>query len=242
MTKHCPEGKVLNPKTGRCIKDPKTKTKIKKEVKKKECPDGKIRNPQTGRCIKDPKSNSKEKVEKKCPDYKVLNPLTGRCVNKKPSPKPQIPQKILTEADCPPNTKLNPKTNRCIQISYEDRVELGSNYKAYFTIKDENIDVVKKLGAKWDSSKRKWYYTIDTPLSVVFKLNSLSNEKPKRIYLEKDSIKYFYKDPPMFFGARWDPAKKLWYYFDNLPEYNKDMLENTDWKYFHYRYTFEIMR
>uniref|UniRef100_A0A6C0CH94 Helicase ATP-binding domain-containing protein n=1 Tax=viral metagenome TaxID=1070528 RepID=A0A6C0CH94_9ZZZZ len=42
--KECPEGKVLNPKTGRCIK-------IKKE-KKKECPEGKVLNPKTGRCIK----------------------------------------------------------------------------------------------------------------------------------------------------------------------------------------------
>ena len=38
--KECPEGKVLNPKTGRCIKI------------KKECPEGKILNPKTGRCIK----------------------------------------------------------------------------------------------------------------------------------------------------------------------------------------------
>ncbi len=40
-TKECPEGKVRNPKTGRCITEKKTK----------ECPEGKIRNPKTGRCI-----------------------------------------------------------------------------------------------------------------------------------------------------------------------------------------------
>jgi len=43
-TKECPAGKIINPKTGRCIK-----IKIKKE---KECPAGKIINPKTGRCIK----------------------------------------------------------------------------------------------------------------------------------------------------------------------------------------------
>jgi hypothetical protein len=42
--KDCPEGKVRNPKTNRCIKI--------KEIKKKECPEGKILNPLTNQCIK----------------------------------------------------------------------------------------------------------------------------------------------------------------------------------------------
>jgi hypothetical protein len=41
--KECPPGKVLNPKTNRCIK----------EKPAKECPPGKIRNLTTGRCIKE---------------------------------------------------------------------------------------------------------------------------------------------------------------------------------------------
>ena len=49
-TKKCPEDKVRNPVTGRCIKA-KTKTKAKKN-KTKKCPKGKVRNPVTGRCIK----------------------------------------------------------------------------------------------------------------------------------------------------------------------------------------------
>jgi hypothetical protein len=43
--KECPEGKVRNPKTGRCVK-------IKTEKKPSECPEGKVRNPKTGRCVK----------------------------------------------------------------------------------------------------------------------------------------------------------------------------------------------
>jgi hypothetical protein len=43
--KDCKAGKVLNSKTGRCIKD---KTK-----QHKDCPAGKVRNSKTGRCIKD---------------------------------------------------------------------------------------------------------------------------------------------------------------------------------------------
>jgi hypothetical protein len=46
--KNCPEGKVLNPKTGRCIKD-KTGAAAAKSPKK--CPEGKVLNPKTGRCI-----------------------------------------------------------------------------------------------------------------------------------------------------------------------------------------------
>jgi hypothetical protein len=47
--KVCPEGKVLNPKTNRCIlirniKDPANKSP-------KKCPEGKVLNPKTGRCI-----------------------------------------------------------------------------------------------------------------------------------------------------------------------------------------------
>ena len=69
-TKNCPEGKVLNPKTGRCIK----KENLEKQTKKakpaeppakpiiKECPEGKVLNPKTGRCIK--KENLKKQTKK----------------------------------------------------------------------------------------------------------------------------------------------------------------------------------
>ena len=53
LPKDCPDGKVLNPKTGRCIKD---------RSGSKDCPDGKVLNPKTGRCIKD---RSGSKVVKK---------------------------------------------------------------------------------------------------------------------------------------------------------------------------------
>ena len=71
-TNVCPSGKILNPKTKKCVKDPvdKVKTKVDKvkvdkvkvdkkkvvvkdDVKEKECPEGKILNPKTNRCIKD---------------------------------------------------------------------------------------------------------------------------------------------------------------------------------------------
>ena len=44
--KDCPEGKIRNPKTNRCIKNPNM---LKTQ---KRCPEGKILNPKTNRCIK----------------------------------------------------------------------------------------------------------------------------------------------------------------------------------------------
>jgi hypothetical protein len=54
--KKCPDGKVLNPATGRCILSKnaaKAAKAAKAAVKKspKKCPDGKVLNPATGRCI-----------------------------------------------------------------------------------------------------------------------------------------------------------------------------------------------
>jgi hypothetical protein len=49
MNKNCPPGKILNPKTGRCVKvDGKIGMKLSKQI----CPSDKILNPDTGRCVK----------------------------------------------------------------------------------------------------------------------------------------------------------------------------------------------
>jgi uncharacterized protein YqeY len=60
--KKCLPGKVVNPKTGRCIKKPATKS-TKKPVKKqtKKCPSGKVVNTKTGRCIKKPTKKVKRR-------------------------------------------------------------------------------------------------------------------------------------------------------------------------------------
>jgi hypothetical protein len=92
IAKVCPEGKEINPKTGRCIKiktqkvrkiTPKQKVEIAKV-----CPEGKEINPKTGRCIKiktqkvrkitTPKQNVE--IAKVCPEGKEINPKTGRCI------------------------------------------------------------------------------------------------------------------------------------------------------------------
>jgi hypothetical protein len=101
MINKCPKGKILNPKTGRCVnKDGKIGQELlaKSGAKPKDCPSHQIRNPNTGRCVnKDgkigqellAKSGAKPKEDKvkdvkpkHCPSHQIRNPNTGRCVNK----------------------------------------------------------------------------------------------------------------------------------------------------------------
>ncbi len=88
--KICPQGKVLNPKTGRCIKD-----KGDTHTAPGECPPGKIMNPATKRCVNVdgvlgkrllakqglPKELAKSVEELLKPAYELGSP--------KPQPKPQ---------------------------------------------------------------------------------------------------------------------------------------------------------
>ena len=66
----CPEGKEVNPITGRCVN---------------KCKDGEVRDIITGKCKKIVGVATNEDVIKKeikCPEGKEVNPITGRCVNK----------------------------------------------------------------------------------------------------------------------------------------------------------------
>jgi hypothetical protein len=86
-SKPCPEGKEINPKTGRCIqiKTQKAIAPSKTKTKTNACPEGKEINPKTGRCIKiktqkaiaPPKAKTKTNA---CPEGKEINPKTGRCI------------------------------------------------------------------------------------------------------------------------------------------------------------------
>ena len=120
----CAEGKIINPKTGRCVKDPFFKAPPKKTVAKalKECPEGKVRNPNTGRCVKDPALKATKPVPapkpvKECPEGKVRNPNTGRCIKDKiklPAKKTKK-QEQQDKKPCPEGKVRNPKTGRCIK-------------------------------------------------------------------------------------------------------------------------------
>ena len=224
--KNCKEeDKICNTKTGRCIKNKELKTEKKKvqvqrvkksspvQQKRKEC--------------KEDCSILKFKTPREC------NYETGRCK--------VIPRKpvLLNENDCRYNQVLNSKRTKCIEMSYSKRYNLFSKYKAYFTVKSTDVEKAKMLGAQWDNEKQKLYYTHDMQLGKILKLNGMSLEKPKKLFLAKESVPYHYRSYAMDAGAKWDAEAKLWYYFDNLPDYNKYMLRNTDWKNFDYRLTYE---
>ena len=79
----CPDGKEINPNTGRCVfnckngyvRDKKFNCTRKKKTNS-ECPEGKVLNPKTNRCIKTPVTEKK----RECPQGKVLNTKTNRCI------------------------------------------------------------------------------------------------------------------------------------------------------------------
>ena len=109
MNKECPDDKILNPKTKRCVsrtsvlgkqllqKENKPSSAAKSPKPKNGCPDDKILNPKTKRCISRTSVLGKQLLQKKdkpspaakspkpkngCPDDKILNPKTKRCVSK----------------------------------------------------------------------------------------------------------------------------------------------------------------
>lgn len=70
----CPEGKVINPATGNCVKSTATSSSSLAA-----CPDGKYRNPLTGRCKK---IDSDSTEPKPCAEGYERNPETNRCRKK----------------------------------------------------------------------------------------------------------------------------------------------------------------
>ena len=201
--KECPEGKILNPLTNKCI-NIKTINKVPKNtlsLPEKECPEGKILNPLTNRCIK---IKNDPLVEKECPDGKILNPLTNRCIK-------------IKNADGINYVKLYEKTI----------ASFPTKYKVYIDIPYSNKEDAKEIGARWDPIKKLWYYTEETKLGEIFKLNNLAKIKPTKITID---IPFLCKDDIKKLGLYWDANIKKWYYFSNLPEINIAILEKYEWE------------
>ena len=78
--KKCPKGKILNPKTNRCIIDRKKNIKSKKKI----CPPGKILNTKTNRCIIDRRLPEDVVINFKyrCKPGYIYNHQSQRCVKK----------------------------------------------------------------------------------------------------------------------------------------------------------------
>jgi hypothetical protein len=89
----CPEGKILNPKTKRCVKDPSyKKPKALKEPKEpKEEPKEPKEAPKDEPKVvpKAPPKEPKAPKVKECPEGKILNPKTNRCIKDPSYKKPK---------------------------------------------------------------------------------------------------------------------------------------------------------
>ena len=111
VSKSCPPGKEINPKTGRCIKIKTQKTKTKKvKIPKVKTPKVKTLKVKTPK-VKTPKVKTPkvklEKVEIKLEPEIRLPPEPVKIV--------QEPVKQLAKV-CPPGKEINPKTGRCVKI------------------------------------------------------------------------------------------------------------------------------
>ena len=106
----CPEGKMLNPKTKRCVKDPSYKkpkeAKIPKEapvVPPKEpkitpVKEPKVVPPKEPKItpVKEPKvAPPKAQKIKECPEGKILNPKTNRCIKDPSYKKPKDAKPVI---------------------------------------------------------------------------------------------------------------------------------------------------
>jgi|APGre2960657373_1045057.scaffolds.fasta_scaffold09508_3 hypothetical protein len=76
-----------------------------------------------------------------------------------------------------------------------------NNTKKYtLLVPFDDKDIVKKLGAKWDSVNKNWYFMGDLP-------EELQKYKSYPVFIEyddKDLFKTKYK------SLRWNPTKKNW--------------------------------
>jgi ribonuclease HI len=118
--------------------------------------------------------------------------------------------------------------------------------KNYINISYTYKDIIKKLGAKWDINKKKWYYDDNISedniksikeieiLSETKKVNNEScecneeknnSENNSKIYIK---IPFKNKDSVKKLGGRWDPEKKSWYYLSSFDENKiKDIMKLT---------------
>jgi bifunctional polynucleotide phosphatase/kinase len=113
--KKCPDGKILNPITNRCINIPK-------EPKKKDANAANVAN--AVKDVKEPKKNE----AKKCPDGKILNPITNRCINIPKQPKKKDATPIPSPRHSPPRHTPIPSPRKSSQQHSQHHSSSSSIY------------------------------------------------------------------------------------------------------------------
>jgi hypothetical protein len=210
--KICPKGKILNPKTNRCIIDRKKNIKSKKQ--KKKCPPGKILNTKTNRCIID-RSIPEGKIidfNYRCkPDY-IYNPQTQRCV-KKDGP---TGKKLMI-------TSVTDKIGGPISMQYY-KVKVNNVMKHFLLFGDEHTQYVEhtspeiiEITTLTKKIIRKSPHCID-----IFSENPLQHDLPKGKKIQK------YNSPlnamrNEFYGCPIHHVKGAKCNYDNLRYQNWDL-------------------
>jgi len=131
---------------------------------------------------------------------------------------------VVSIADCIDNTLIS---NIKEPVKYD---------KHYINIKIEYKDSVKKLGAKWDLSCKKWYYEdniTDANKKEILEIETMSlNNIPNDAGIDVDihnkifvKIPFKNKDAVKKLGCRWEPEKKSWYYMSNLEKNKIDSIK-----------------
>ena len=129
----------------------------------------------------------------------------------------------------------------CIDNTLISNIKETTKYdKHYINIKIEFKDSVKKLGAKWDLSCKKWYYednVADANKKEILEIETKSlNSVPsdtggiddnihKKIFVK---IPFTNKDAVKKLGCRWEPEKKSWYYMSNLEKNKIDSIKKLE--------------
>ena len=137
----------------------------------------------------------------------------------------------------------------CLDTTLISNIKEAKKYeKHYITIGFDYKDSVKKLGAKWDMSCKKWYYEDimdDDNIKAILEIVKVSDEEkiasvagaagaagtddtasgadsdiPKKIFVK---IPFHKKNDAKKYGCRWEPEKKSWYYLSN---HDKNKIES----------------
>jgi ribonuclease HI len=125
------------------------------------------------------------------------------------------------------NSEIEPILNVPVPVVY---------IKNYINISYEHKDSAKKLGAKWDLNKKKWYYEDNLKEDNISSIKELESSSVAEKIAAKDGgnssergnesekgnekvhikIPFKNKDAVKKLGCRWDADKKSWYYLANI--------------------------
>lgn len=123
--------------------------------------------------------------------------------------------------------------NSNVQAQAQVQVPVPVVYiKNYINISYNHKDSAKKLGAKWDINKKKWYYEDNLKEDIVSSIKELEILSLAEKIAVKDGgsdntdengsakvhikIPFKNKEAVKKLGCRWDAEKKSWYYLANL--------------------------